>query len=329
MPLARTGPVRVARWPVGGEAGGWFGWRRGEAVVASAVLHLFVLLAILLSPPRPPRVPEVAEPGTVEVLMLPAGVPQATSKASPATPAEATPREQPATAPAATVLPAPPAAPAAASPAAPAVPEARTAPPAPPPAPSPPPPPAEVAAGPLALPLPPVPAPPRPKVAMAAPSLGSLAELDAALHPLPSRLHAAVVPRRGVDLRLGPEARANTGAVPVNPRSAEGMVRIEGADLGAAWVRELHAWWRRHGSYPPWAVAAGEDGTNEVKLLVDRSGRVLHAELEMSSGSKWLDLGTMATFRDATLPPFPPSTPQNEAILHLTITYILIRARGG
>ncbi len=130
-----------------------------------------------------------------------------------------------------------------------------------------------------------------------------------------------------MDLRLGPRARASNGALPVNPRSAEGMVRIVGADLGAEWIRQLHAWWREHGSYPPWAAAAGQDGTNMVKLVVDRSGRVLSAQLEISSGSKWLDIGTMATFRDAHLPPFPPATPQNQAILYLTISYILIR--GG
>ena len=107
------------------------------------------------------------------------------------------------------------------------------------------------------------------------------------------------------------------------------MVRVEGADLGGDWLRALHEWWERHGYYPRQAAAQGEDGTTRVRLLVDRSGRVREAELEMRSGSQWLDMGSLAIFRNAMLPPFPPATPQNEVTLHLTLNFILIRRGSG
>jgi protein TonB len=128
-----------------------------------------------------------------------------------------------------------------------------------------------------------------------------------------------------MNLAIGPVARTSKGAVPVNSATAKGMVRIEGADLGEDWERALQAWWDRHGFYPRQAAENGEDGTNRLRVELDRTGRVHSVELEMRSGSQWLDMGALAVFRDARLPPFPLATPQNEATLHLTISYILIR----
>ena len=90
----------------------------------------------------------------------------------------------------------------------------------------------------------------------------------------------------------------------------------------------MHEWWDRHGYYPRQAAEQGEDGTTRLRVRVDRSGRVREVTLEMRSGSQWLDMGSLAIFRDAMLPPFPPSSPQSEATLYLTLNFILIR-RGG
>jgi len=250
----------------------------------SALLHLVLLLALLSFPPRQPALIDVAEPGTVDVVMVPAGVPEAPTVLAP----------EP------EIAPRPPAA---------SAPELPT-PPQEKPLPAPPPP---------ARPAPARPAPfPRPVAR-------SFADLGAAPPP-----EAARPPQRGsMDLAIGPEARASKGAVPINPTTPTGMVRIEGADLGEDWERALQAWWDRHGFYPRQAAENDEDGTNRVRVELDRTGRVHSVELEMRSGSQWLDMGSLAIFRDARLPPFPLSTPQDEATLHLTINYILIRPRGG
>ena len=107
------------------------------------------------------------------------------------------------------------------------------------------------------------------------------------------------------------------------------MVRFEGVDLGEDWIKLLHQWWNQHGYYPRQAAELGEDGTAGLRLVLDRSGHVRSVELELRSGSQFLDLGSLAMFRDAHLPPFPVSVSDNEATLHLTINFIIMHSRGG
>lgn len=293
----------------------------------SALLHLALLLALLFAPQPRLETATIGEPGTVDVVMLPpAGVPEA--------PVNPNPEPKPAT----PVLPVPASAPIPA-PAPPPAPEA-AAPPVekPPPAPEAaappvekPPPPRAAAAPPIPPPHPPAPARPAPLRSMPFPRpiARSFADLSADLGARQPSAAPPPLPRGSMDLAIGPQARASNGEVPVNPDTPRGMVRIEGADLGEDWERALQAWWDRHGFYPRQAAENGEDGTNRLRVVLDRTGRVHSVELEMRSGSQWLDMGSQAIFRDAKLPPFPLATPQNEAILHLTITYILIRRGGG
>jgi protein TonB len=302
----------------------------------SALLHLALVLALLSFPLRQPSAPDVAEPGTVDVLMVPAGMPEAPAEQppepNPATPERPVPGlppvpEVPPALPVASApepLPAPqeqPPAPLVAD-----VPEPLPAPQEQPPAPSEP---EEPTAPPVPAPRPPArPAPARP-APFPRPVARSFADLGADLSAAPPPEPPRPLPRGAMILAIGPEARASKGAVPINPDSPRGIVRIEGADLGADWERELLAWWDQHSFYPRQAVENDEEGTNRLRILMDRTGRVQSVELEMRSGSRWLDMGSLAIFRDAKLPPFPLSTPQNEATLHLTIDYILIHGRGG
>lgn len=323
--LVPPGDVHVR--PPGSRRRALLGW----LLALSALLHLAVLLVLLLNPPRPPVARNIGEGESVDVVMLPAGTPDAPEKAPepnpttkvPPAPEHPAPQQPPAPAPPPENLPVPP-----------QPPEVPPEPPAVrlalPPLPPPPPVPQEEAL-PTPPPLPPSPpAPPRPAAPPSFPqpiarSLAGLGQGNPGAAPSRSSRPQS---ESGFDLALGPQARASKGAVPRNPDSAGDMVRVEGADLGAEWLRALHEWWTRHGYYPTQAIAQGEDGTTRVRLLVDRSGRVREAELEMRSGSQWLDMGSLAIFRNAMLPPFPPATSQNEATLHLTLNYILIRAHG-
>ena len=99
---------------------------------------------------------------------------------------------------------------------------------------------------------------------------------------------------------------------------------MHGAHVGKDWEELLHEWWLRHGYYPDEAARKGESGQVRIHVNVDRNGRVHLVELESSSGSQWLDMGAQATFRGALLPPFPPSTPEAQADLDITIRYMLI-----
>lgn len=291
----------------------------------SALLHLALLLALLLAPQPRLKTVSIGEPGTVDVVMLPpAGVPEAPPspkpEPKPATPAPPAPAPAPIPAPAP-----PPLAPAVAPIPPPSAPEAAAPPVEKPPLPK------ETAALPTPPPRSPAPARPAPMRSMPFPRsiARSFADLGADLSTRPPPATPPPLPRGSMDLAIGPQARASNGEVPANPDTPRGMVRIEGADLGEDWERALQAWWDRHGFYPRQAAENGEDGTNRLRVLLDRTGRVHSVELEMRSGSQWLDMGSLAIFRDAKLPPFPLATPQNEATLHITITYILIRPDGG
>lgn len=317
----------------------WLPSRRRRTQLAwllaiSALLHLAALL-VLLYVPEPPMARNAGDEAEVDVVMLPPGAVEAppTPEREPHPTTPVPPMPEP---PVAQAVPPQPA-PAPAEP--PPQPQALPLPPPPPPV-------AEEEELPLPPPPPPAPAPPRPAARPPAPapvrppapnpfpspiarSLADLSPGRAAVAPAPPVPPAEPRPARGLNLALGPQARASNGAVPRNPDSSlSDTVRIEGADLGEDWLRALHEWWNRHGYYPRQAAAEGEDGSTRVRLRVERSGRVEEAELEMRSGSQWLDMGSLAIFRNAMLPPFPPSTPQNEVTLHVTLNFILLHRRG-
>jgi protein TonB len=101
--------------------------------------------------------------------------------------------------------------------------------------------------------------------------------------------------------------------------------RISGANLGSDWVSLYTAWVRSHLFYPEQAALNGEDGTAEVILQINRSGKVLSVELVTRSGSQWLDLSTTGMFRGARVPPFPANVTEDTATIDQTIHYILRR----
>jgi protein TonB len=126
-------------------------------------------------------------------------------------------------------------------------------------------------------------------------------------------------------LALGRATLNSPGAPPRDTNAVTGDIVVHGAQLGKDWIELLHEWWERHGYYPREAQLRGEDGSVKIHVHVDRYGHVEVVELESTSGSQWLDMGAQATFRGQTLPPFPPSTPEANADLDLTINYILLR----
>jgi TonB family protein len=95
--------------------------------------------------------------------------------------------------------------------------------------------------------------------------------------------------------------------------------------VGDGWLSQLHEWWQNHSYYPDDAARQGQSGTAQIHVHVDRTGRVMSVELVTPSGSRSLDAASLAPFRGARLPPFPASTPENEADLVLTINYVLYR----
>ena len=233
--------------------------------------------------PPPAPMPEVAVPATPE----PAPVPEpAAPRPTPSQP------EQPRSESPAEVRLQPPDLPA---PLAPAVPELDL--PAPPMAPVPP----------QAPPLPRATAPAMPRRAPPA-APGSFANpMDLSFNQTPRRGERLPPPRSGA--AAGSVASRSMdfslGAPKPGPNRSEAFFDARARNLGADWMQGVKAFWLRHRYYPPQAAENGEEGTLALELTVDRTGRVQSAVVTSRSGSAWLDMAAVGTFRGAQLPPIP------------------------
>jgi TonB family protein len=99
----------------------------------------------------------------------------------------------------------------------------------------------------------------------------------------------------------------------------------KGDDVGEDWFNEVAAWWLRHRFYPNEAARLAQEGDVVLRLVVGRDGRVESVEVDQKSGSPWLDLGALAVFRAAKLPPLPPDVRDPNVTVNFTIHYMIIR----
>jgi len=250
------------------------------------------------SPPLPDLEPEPeAEPSpTPEALPEPAAPPQAESVPQPEPEAAPAPSPEPPAVRLAEPEPAP-------SPLSPQALAPDLAPLAPPP------------------PLPPAPTPPSPRQqAVQPPAPGAFPPpIDLNFGRATSR---APLPRaagnlRGIDLSLG---KPKPG-----PNKSEAFFDVRAANIGADWMQGLKAYWRRHAYYPPQAGENGEEGTVEVQFVVNRQGKVESVEVKQRSGSPWLDMASVAVWRNAQLPPLPAENTDQTVTVSFKIDYVIVR----
>ena len=173
---------------------------------------------------------------------------------------------------------------------------------------------------PRAVPSPP--APPRPQPApqpVARPALGTFSNpMDLNFSPAPPRPAArGSVASRAIDLSPPPERQG--------PLRSDPYAQIRVANASEDWQRRLLQYWLRHRFYPQQAAESGEQGTVTIQLTVDRSGRVEDVQVLSRSGSQWLDLAAVSTWRNARLPPFTNEMRQERLIFPVPITYYLVR----
>lgn len=166
-------------------------------------------------------------------------------------------------------------------------------------------------------PLPPV--APRPRVqAQQRPAPGSFgAPMDLSFGAAPRSAAPRARGSRGIDLALG--------APKPGPNKSEAFFDIRAANIGADWAQGLAEYWRRHRYYPQQAAQNGEDGTVVIQIVVNRLGRVESVEIKSRSGSPWLDMAALGTWRNAQLAPLPRENTDATISIALTISYLLIR----
>jgi protein TonB len=85
-----------------------------------------------------------------------------------------------------------------------------------------------------------------------------------------------------------------------------------------SWQKSLVFHLNHHKKYPKDARKRGEQGVANVSFTIDRSGKVISARLEKSSGSELLDEEALAVLNRASPLPAPPSD-----IPNLTIDLLL------
>lgn len=285
----------------------------GQVLPVSVALHLLLLLLLVVVPHQKPP-PEPMLPSPVAMIFMP---PKDGARSAP----EPSDQSVVSSPPAVAVEPQP----------APNPPSPAPPPPAPASQPEPLPPPPAPASHPEPLPPPPAPPPTR-QAALSAPVHAA----PVLPPPTSSRPHAAAGFPTPMQYSLGspprPAAKANSGPKEANyGPAARGTLsfgrfaKVTQGHVDPSWLALLHEWWDRHGYYPDQAVANGEDGTVGIEIVVDRYGHVRRVTRERRSGSQWLDMAAEGTFRDASLPPFPPDTSDDQITVDLTITYVLVR----
>ncbi len=90
-----------------------------------------------------------------------------------------------------------------------------------------------------------------------------------------------------------------------------------------AWQSAVSAWLGSHKTYPEDARRRGEQGHVAVRFTVDRSGRVLEADIAGSSGAQRLDDAAIALMRGAALPRFPASMTRERITITTMVRYTL------
>ena len=106
----------------------------------------------------------------------------------------------------------------------------------------------------------------------------------------------------------------------VSPPSFDARV----AELRDGWTRSLDTYWLRHRYYPSQALQAGVGGQVKIELTVNRLGKVEDVTLLASSGSQWLDLAALASWRSAQLAAFPAKVTDHRITLAVAVTYTIL-----
>jgi protein TonB len=118
-------------------------------------------------------------------------------------------------------------------------------------------------------------------------------------------------------------SREEASAQTTSPSAPIAPAATAPAPIGADWQHELSGWLAAHKTYPDEARRRGEQGGVVLRFTVDRSGKVLDVKLVSSSFSPRLDDAAQAILRNASLPPFPATMPQERITVTMQIKYRL------
>ena len=118
-------------------------------------------------------------------------------------------------------------------------------------------------------------------------------------------------------------------SVPQAGQAAGAASRAVGGDVGLrrSYAGVLAAHLNRHKSYPVSARRQGREGTVTLRLVVDRTGRVVDARIARSAPFPEFDQAAMSMLtRAQPLPPFPVGMSETELVVMVPVSFELDRS---
>lgn len=164
-----------------------------------------------------------------------------------------------------------------------------------------------------------MPKPPPPPLPLPVRPLPAPARLPRPVPPRPARPAPSPAPPRDLATQAPAPAQAPPPPTPPAPAPAASTEGI------LAWRKAVTGWLNANKRYPDAAQRNGEEGTVAVRYIVDRTGRVLQAQVAGSSGSVTLDAAAIALLSGAQLPSLPPGVAQAQQTVTTRIVYTLER----
>lgn len=144
--------------------------------------------------------------------------------------------------------------------------------------------------------------------------------------PRPQPVQRPVPQNRG-SLPVRPDQSGSLPASSSIPQAASPAAQAAPATApgpgSGAWQGALSAWVQSRRRYPDEARRQGTEGTVAVRFTVARDGQVVDAQVVKGSGSELLDQATLAIFRGARAPYFPPDMVQQQISITVAVRYRL------
>ena len=123
-----------------------------------------------------------------------------------------------------------------------------------------------------------------------------------------------------------PEARLSTAPAAVAPSPAAPPAMPQAEPRAPRYGAILLAWLERYRDYPRAARLRRQEGEVVLRLTVDRTGRLLAAEIARPSGVDALDQAALDTARRAApMPPVPADEPGDRLILLVPVLFALAK----
>jgi len=140
-----------------------------------------------------------------------------------------------------------------------------------------------------------------------APELPQIPDAEAALHT-PVKPQPEAMPEQQAAAVTSAPASLSERVAPVAAAPVQGRPDPKNAEAIATWRSQVLALIERNKRYPEAARPRREQGTAQVRFMLDRSGRVSDAHVVQSSGSSALDSEAIALLQRAQPFPAPPET---------------------